>query len=165
VVNQNSGRGARQFLRTSEAILADPQNLIAVTPQARFADCRERPAKFEPGLGHLAARTKSATFVPLAVEYVFWQERLPEILVRFGEPLRVNSALETASSPAELTALFEERLAHTQDTLAAEAKKRDLADFKVLLRGGAGQGGIYDLWRSLRAWSRGQEFRKEHGTL
>jgi 1-acyl-sn-glycerol-3-phosphate acyltransferase len=164
-VNQNSGRGARQFLRTSEAILADPQNLIAVTPQARFADCRERPLQFEPGLGHLAARTKSATFVPLAVEYVFWEERLPEILVRFGEPLRVNSSLQPASTATELTALFEQRLANTQDALAAEVKRRHPADFTVLLRGGAGQGGVYDLWRSVRARLSGQVFRKEHGTL
>ena len=37
------------------------------------------------------------------------------------------------------------------------------ADFEILLRGGAGQGGIYDWWRSFKSKWRGETFRKEHG--
>ena len=42
---------------------------------------RTRPAIFRPGLAALVARLGACTLVPLAFEYTFWDERLPEILI------------------------------------------------------------------------------------
>lgn len=163
-VEQNRRRGAVQFLRTAETILKSPLNLLAITPQSRFADVRERPARFEPGLGHLAARVDHALFVPVVCEYVFWEERLPEILVRFGEPVEVSRE-HGAVFPADYwTRLFEQKLETAQDALAAEAKLRNSDRFKSVLSGDAGQGGIYDWWRKLTAKLRGETFRQEHGS-
>jgi hypothetical protein len=98
------------------------------------------------------------------MEYVFWEERLAEILVRFGEPLLIGRPARPAALDARRwTALFEQKLSETQDALAAEAQRRNPADFHTLLRGGAGQGGVYDLWRLLMAKLRGEFFRREHG--
>ena len=161
-VEQRSRRGAVQFLRTAEAILKSPQPLLAVTPQSRFADVRERPVRFEAGLGHLAARTQQALFVPFVAEYVFWEERLPEILARFGEPVEV-SCDHRAFTHHYWTRLFEQKLETAQDILSLESQRRDPADFQRVLRGGAGQGGFYDWWRGLRAKLRGEPFNREHG--
>ncbi len=162
-VEQRSRRGAVQFLRTAETILETPGHILAITPQSRFADVRERPVRFQAGLGHLAARAKRALFVPFVTEYVFWEERLPEILVRFGETASVGCGQNVASTPDEWTRLFEHRLEAAQDALARESQQRDPGAFKDLLRGGAGQGGIYDAWRRLQAKVSGKQFRKEHG--
>jgi 1-acyl-sn-glycerol-3-phosphate acyltransferase len=163
-VEQGSRRGAAHFLRTAEAILKSPQALLAITPQSRFADVRERPVRFEAGLGHLAMRVENAIFVPVAAEYVFWEERLPEILVRFGEPVQVRREHNAAFDAKYWTCLFEQKLTETQDALAVEAQRRNSEDFQTVLRGGAGQGGIYDLWRGFKAKWRSEPFRKEHGT-
>jgi len=163
-VEQGSRRGAIHFLRTAEAILKSPQALLAVTPQSRFADVRERPARFEAGLGHLAMRVEHTLFVPVATEYVFWEERLPEILLRFGEPLQVRRGHNAAFDARYWTCLFEQKLTEAQDALAVEAQRRNSEDFQVVLRGGAGQGGIYDLWQWVTAKLRGEQFRREHGT-
>lgn len=163
-VEQGSRRGAVQFLRTSEAILQSPQHLLAVTPQSRFADVRERPVKFRAGLGHLAMRVERAMFLPMATEFVFWEERLPEILVRFGEPVEVRREHATAFTHDYWTDLFEQKLEATQDALSLEAQGRRASDFKTLLLGDAGQGGIYDLWRALTVRLRGESFTKEHGS-
>ncbi len=162
-VQQHTRRGAIQFLRTAEAVLQSPQNILAITPQSRFVDARERPIRFAAGLGHLATRVQRALFVPIAAEYVFWEERLPEILVRFGEPVEVQGGRNAASDPQYFTTLFEQKLTATQNALAADAQRRNPADFQMVLRGGAGQGGIYDLWRSFKAKLCGETFRKEHG--
>jgi len=162
-VEQSSGRGAIHFLRTAEAILQSSQALLAVTPQSRFADVRERPVQFEAGLGHLAMRIEHAIFVPVAAEYVFWDERLPEILVRFGEPVQVRRQHGAAFDAKYWRCLFEHKLTETQDALAIETQRRDGKAFQTLLRGGAGQGGIYDMWQWLNAKLRGEQFRKEHG--
>ena len=163
-VEQRSGRGAIQFLRTAENILREPDSLLAITPQGRFADVRERPVRFESGLGHLATRVERAVFVPMAMELVFWEERLPEILVRFGEAIVIRPENAGAFDAKYWTALFEQKLQATQDALASEAKRRDPTDFQIVLRGGAGQGGIYDLWRGLKAKLRGEKFSREHGS-
>ena len=162
-IEQTSRRGAVQFLRTAEAVLQSPDHLLFMTPQSRFADVRERPLVFEPGLGHLPARTEGALFVPVAAEYVFWEERLPEILVRFGEPVEAGRSTAALISPAAWTNRFERKLEAAQDALAAEAQLRQPENFKTLLSGAAGQGGVYDWWRSLTARLRGETFRKEHG--
>ncbi len=161
-VEQKSSRGAVQFLRAATTILQSPHSVLAVTPQSRFADVRERPAQFQGGLGLLATRVERALFVPLAVEYVFWEERLPEILVRFGPPAAIGGS-SGALTADEWTAFFEARLTENQDVLATEAQRRNSNQFETILRGGAGQGGVYDWWRALGAKWRGETFRKEHG--
>jgi 1-acyl-sn-glycerol-3-phosphate acyltransferase len=163
-VEQRSRRGAIKFLRTAENILREPDSLMAITPQSRFADARERPVRFESGLGHLATRVERAMFVPMAMELVFWEERLPEILVRFGDAIEITAEHSLAFESKYFTSLFEQKLQATQDALAVEAQRRNPDDFETILRGGAGQGGIYDLWRGLKAKLRGEKFSKEHGT-
>ncbi len=162
-VEQHSRRGAVQFLRAGEAVLKSPQHLLAVTPQSRFADARERPVRFEAGLGHLATRVERALFVPFVAEYVFWEERLPEILVRFGEPVEVRREPTSALTPDGWTQQFEQKLQAAQDALSIESQRRDPTAFQTLLSGGAGQGGIYDWWRALKAKVRGEAFNREHG--
>ena len=163
-VEQGKRRGAIQFLRTAENILRDNNSLLVITPQGRFADVRERPVRFEAGLGHLATRVERAVFLPMATEFVFWEERLPEILVRFGEPVEISAEHATAFDATYWTTLFEQKMADTQDALAAAAQRRDADEFQTVLRGGAGQGGIYDWWRAVKAKMRGETFQKEHGT-
>lgn len=163
-VERQTQTGARQFLRTATAILQSPQNLLVMTPHGRFADVRERPAQFETGIGHLAARIDDALFVPVAVEYIYWEERLPEILVRFGAPVDMRRDYHLATNANEWTRLFEQRLSDVQDSLAIESQRRNPANFRVILHGGAGQGGIYDWWCSLNARLRGHSFSREHGS-
>jgi 1-acyl-sn-glycerol-3-phosphate acyltransferase len=162
-VEQHSLRGAAQFLQIAQAVLQSPQNLLAITPQGRFADARERPIRFESGLGHVATRVRRALFVPFAAEYVFWEERLPEVLVRFGEPVEIQPHHRPAFDAKYWTRLFEQKLTETQDALASEAMRREPANFLTLLSGGAGQGGIYDLWRYFKSKCLGENFKKEHG--
>lgn len=166
-VANGTGRGAVQFLRASQAILSRPDSVLTITPQARFADCRLRPPEFAPGLGLLASRCSRAVFLPVAFEYAFWEERLPEVLVHFGRPTRVDGGLdrdEVPLDPQEWTRFFEGQLVEAQDALAHAVQRRNPADFQVLLRGGSGQGGIYDWMGAVRSWFGGRRFNPEHGT-
>ncbi|MFO1488114.1 MAG: lysophospholipid acyltransferase family protein [Verrucomicrobiota bacterium] len=162
-VETGSRKGAVTFLRTSETILQADDSLLVVTPQSRFADVRERPIRFAPGLGHLAARLPRAVFLPVVVEYAFWEERLPEILVRFGKPVHVDAAASPALTPEGWTRKLEQELEAIQNALAAEAVARDAGQFLTLLRGGAGQGGVYEAWQRFSAKLRGRSYRPEHG--
>ena len=145
-VEMNSARGAAHFLRTSQAILA-AGGVLWITPQGRFADPRE-VLVFKQGLGALALRVPEAMLLPLAVEYTFWDERLPETLLRFGEPVRIA----TGSSTGQVTRQLEAALAGTMQQLRTAAIRRNADAFEVLLTGGRGTGGLYALARRLRSW-------------
>ncbi len=161
-VEQKTRRGAIQFLRTAEKILRQPCHILALTPQGRFSDPRQRPVRFETGLGHLATRLERAVFLPMASEFVYWEERLPEILVHFGEAIEIGNANEKRDAEG-WTALLEQRLEAAQDALAAESQRRDPIEFETILRGGAGQGGVYDWYRAASAKLRRETFVREHG--
>jgi 1-acyl-sn-glycerol-3-phosphate acyltransferase len=163
-VEQGTRRGAARFLQTTRRILEQEDSVIWLTPQSRFADARERPVRLKQGIGHLPGLAERVCFVPIAIEYIFWEERLPEILVRFGQPYEVTDA-QGPVSPQVWTEFFAGQLAQTQDALAAEAQRREPGMFRCLLRGDAGVGGVYDRWRAFKAGLRGEKFQPEHGKL
>ena len=156
-VAMNSPRGAAMFLRTAEAILRE-DGVLWLTPQGRFADPRERPLAFKAGLGALAVRMPEVPLVPLAVEYVFWDERLPETLLHAGAPLR----LPPNQTTAEATRALEGALAECMRALQAAAMARDPRAFTLLITGARGTGGIYALIRRIGAVLRGRRLELDH---
>lgn len=143
-VEMNTARGAAQFLRTGLDLLTRGA-VLWITPQGRFADPREHPLVFKPGLAKLAQRAGPDCLVlPLAIEYTFWDERLPETLLEFGRPIRVGD-----HSADELEMHLLQALAAAQDSLEQKAMARNPAAFSLLSSGAAGTGGMYALGKRL----------------
>ncbi len=163
-VERDTRRGAGQFLRVARTILQQPGNVLWLTPQSRFADARERPASFKAGIGHLPKQVAKLSFVPVAIEYVFWEERRPEILARFGEPYE-TCAEEVQMAPQVWTQFFAGRLADTQNALAAEARHRQPEKFRCLLQRANTCRGIYGRWQALQAHWQGKPRQKQPGRL
>lgn len=157
-IEVDSPRGAARFLSTSLRVLSDPRSSLWITAEGAFTDHRIRPVRLRPGLAHLARRVPGVTILPLALEYTFWNESRPEALVRFGPPIEGG----VRRGVAEWNALLEDELTRTMDALAAESIARDPALFQPLLRGRAGVGGIYDLYRRARAAAAGRRFDPSH---
>ena len=153
-IEPDSARGAATFLRCGKAILADNRSVLWVTAEGSFTDVRTRPVRLKDGVARLAQQSPTALVVPLALEYVFWQERAPEVLACWGEPLSSGATTE------QIAAILES----TMDRLAQFAKNRQAAAFNVVLSGAAGVGGVYDLWRGLRARVTGRRFAPQHGS-
>lgn len=168
-VDQTSRRGAAQFLKTARAVLALPGASLWITPEGRFVDPRESGVAFEPGLAHIAEHLsrsddpllRRTVIQPLAIEYPMWEERLPEGLCRWGEPIPV--ADHTHLSKTEWNDLLVDRLRAAQRELAELSIARDPTAFRVLLGGSEGVGGLYDWVRRSFAWLRGQRYRAAHG--
>jgi 1-acyl-sn-glycerol-3-phosphate acyltransferase len=159
-IEQDSIRGAAAFLRTTCAILSVDRNIVWLTPQGRFTDVRERPIRLRSGIGALAARMPQVEFLPLAVEYTFWTEPRPEVLIAFGDA--TVPSREIFQSAAEWTELFSGALQDTQAELAHHAYRRDPRDWLVLDRGASGVSAVYDVWRMLRARLSGTTFSCDH---
>lgn len=151
-------RGAARFLRVGASILQRPDNVLWVTAEGGFTDPRRRPVRLRPGVAHLLRNHPNVVAIPLALEFPFWNERAPEALARFGEPVMADARRDVA----EWSALLAERLTATMDRLAEDAMSRDPSRFQNVVVGRAGIGGIYDVWRRARAMLSGQRLQLEH---
>ncbi|WP_375456506.1 lysophospholipid acyltransferase family protein [uncultured Methylobacterium sp.] len=153
-------RGAAQFLSASRGVLARPGSLMWITAQGRFADVRARPLDLRAGVARLAEIAPDAVFVPMALEYAFWDERGAEAFAAFGAPVSGRDLL--ALPRAERLARLEADLAALLDRLGADVVARDPERFQDLVSGARGVGGIYDGWRRLAAALRGRRFEPGH---
>lgn len=159
-VDLDSRRGAVDFLSASRDVLDRPDRMLWVTAQGRFADVRQRPLGLRGGVAHLPDLAPDAIFLPLALEYAFWEERGAEAFAAFGTPIP-GSALRDLPR-AERLARIETALTETLDRLSTDVVSRDPARFVPLARGDAGVGGIYDAWRRLAALATGRRFDPAH---
>ena len=152
-----TARGAVQFLRTGQAVL-ESGGVLWITPQGRFADPREKPLVFKPGLAALAARVGRCTVLPLAIEYTFWDERKPEVLLELAEPIEVEGA-----SAAELGPKLVEALTRVMQQLETRALTRNPRSFeRILASGRVGTGGMYGFGQRLRAALLRRPYQAEH---
>lgn len=161
-VRQGGSMSARSFLRHSESLLSQKGAMLWLTPQGRFADIRERPVRFAPGLAHLATRLPHAVFIPLAFEYTFGQERHPEIFIRFGSPQTGN---ELGADVLSARATLERSMETNQDALKDAVCFRTPDSFTTLLTGRGGASVPYDLWRKFKASISRTSVNLNHGNL
>lgn len=159
-VELDSARGAAQFLAASREILREPGRMIWVTAQGRFADARQRPLALKPGVARLPEIAPDALFLPLALDYAFWDERGAEAFCAFGAPILAHDLL--ALHRPERLARLEGALTATLDALSADVIAREPSRFTALVAGTKGVGGIYDGWRRLRAALAGRPFDPAH---
>ena len=157
-IEPGTPRGAAQFLRTAAAVLAEPDACLCITAEGSFTDPRLRPVRLRPGLAHLARRHPDAVFLPLALEYSFWNESKPEALLRFGAPVQPVGG----TSVGDWQAALEAGLTGTMDALAAASAARQASGFVTLFRGTAGTGGIYGAWSRARAALAGRSYSARH---
>ena len=151
-------RGARRFLLISREALATAGGMMWITAEGRFTDPRARPLRLRPGIAHLARLRPDTAFLPLAIEYGFWEESRPEAFLRFGPPVAIASGSSIAAIGARLTAELEANMA----SLAGDVAAHDPDRFTTLVRGNSGTDIFYDGWRRLRAAFRGERFRAAH---
>lgn len=164
-VEQNTRRGAADFLEVAQRVLTQPGVSLWLTPEGRLTDVRDNASGLMPGLAHLASRlamqgAQRIWFLPAAVEYTFWEERKPELLVWFGQPQ--SSETMPNATKAEWDIALNKSLRATQALLASASVARNTEPFEVLAGGRTGSFIIYDVWRKMVGWATGRRVQVEH---
>jgi 1-acyl-sn-glycerol-3-phosphate acyltransferase len=122
--------------------------MLVFTPEGKFSDVRKRPLELRRGLASLIAKLKTVTVVPLAIEYTLWDEKRPEILACWGEPVLIADG--TAKSTNDWHALLTERLTRTLDELAELSIEREGWRFRPVLHGRLGPRNLKKMAADLR---------------
>jgi len=125
-----------------------PRTFFAVTPQGRFTDVREA-IEVRPGAALVAVRHPSVAVAALAVEYVFWSGRKPEVLLRLRR-IPAPPSPDARDWLDSMTRAMDEN----GRALAAASIARDEAAFETIVDGVKPRG-PYALW--LRMTGRGTD--------
>jgi 1-acyl-sn-glycerol-3-phosphate acyltransferase len=152
--------GAVQFLKTASAVTRSTQDVLWITPEGRFADARDHSVTLMPGVAHLCNKLDSGHAIAMAMEYVFWNERLPVCLIRFSPPIPI--ADHRHLDKPQWQSLIQETLRRTQLELSEKSIQRRAELFENLVVGKSGSGLIYDTFRRLKAKLTGSRFQARH---
>jgi 1-acyl-sn-glycerol-3-phosphate acyltransferase len=129
-----------------------------ITPQGRFTDVRE-PIRCRTGSALIAASCERPAVIAVAIEYAFWQDQRPEILITAERvapalvPAPEGSAMQRSSHRQAMHwhRAMEEAMATAAGRLSRAVIARDPALFCPLLGGASGRiNPVYDLWLRLR---------------
>ncbi len=127
-----------------------------ITPQGRFADVRV-PIVVRPGVSKLAASNAGVRVLAIGVEYCFWTDPKPEILIAAREVHAQDSARTTAWQRA-ITDAMSAGSAHLADLAMA----RDGDRFETLVSRQSVHGGVlYHAWLKARGRSEGLDARRD----
>lgn len=129
----------KDFLETS------PRPTLVITPQGRFADPRDTPS-LRPGTAAILASLTACRAVVLAIEYPFWQDKKPELLMRMEE-VHAPTPLSTTTWQRALV----RTMGSCAEALASAVIARDPAPFTTLLSHRSGSvNPVYDLILRIR---------------
>ncbi len=126
-----------------ELAASNPRPSFWITPQGGFADVRA-PLELRPGAAAIASRLgstgNSLRVVSLAIEFTFWEDRKPEVLL-----LAKTCRPPERSTTSHWQRCMVESLDDAMHELAAASIARDPASFETILgRGASGVNPIYD---------------------
>jgi 1-acyl-sn-glycerol-3-phosphate acyltransferase len=137
---------ARMGDEMSAFFAAAERPTLWITPQGRFADVRA-PIEIRPGVSKLAASTPGVRVVALSVEYPFWTDPKPEILVTARTVPAPEDAARTTAWHRAVTRAMQDGAAR----LAELAIARNPDPFEVVVSRAGRQGGVfYDVWLRVR---------------
>ncbi len=144
-IELKSHSGAAEFLDVSRSILNRPNSALWLTPEGQFSDARDHGRPLMNGLTHLFVATPGMIAIPLAIEYVFLNERKPYMLTKLGTP--IVSQEEGRHNKEACGSRLAKELRTTQANLAELAKERSLDPFKMIVSSHKRPESLYD-------WSR-----------
>ncbi len=136
-----------------ERMREHPRPTLIITPQGRFADVRA-PIEVRPGAALLAARLaregRAPRIVGMAVEYPFWIDRKPEMLVRVSD----FAAPEDSSRASAWQRTIERGMADNAAALGQLSVARDPSRFRTVVGSGSGAvHPVFDAWARMRGRS------------
>ena len=136
-VNKKSPQSAMKALKYSVDVVGDLRNILCIFPQGIIRPPHYRPIEFQTGLANIAQnavkRYGKVHLIPLAVDYTFFRDNRPEVIVEFGE--RIELSRETMPyDRKELTHMLERSMEKVCDNQAYEISHGDITKYNILFK-------------------------------
>ncbi len=138
-VNKKSPQSAMKALKYSVDVVGDLRNMLCIFPQGIIRPPHFRPIEFQTGLAYIAENALKkygkVNLIPMAVDYAFFRDNRPEVIVEFGKRIELRQGNEFANmSRKELTHYLEKALTETCDNQFKEMSQGDITKYKILFK-------------------------------
>lgn len=134
-VNKKSPQASIKALKYSVEVIENLDNLLYIFPQGIILPPNFRPIEFQTGLTYIAQkavqRYGKVNLLPVAVNYMFLRADRPEVLVEFGEMIKLEDANVNRK---EYTKFLANKLEMLCDNQFYEICKGDVEEYKTLFQ-------------------------------
>ncbi len=138
-VNKKSPQSAMKALQYSVDVVGDIRNMLCIFPQGIIRPPHYRPIEFQTGLAYIAEnavkRYGKVNLIPMAIDYAFFRDNRPEVIVEFGKRIEMVKGNELDKlSRKELTHYLERALEETCDNQFKEMSQGDITKYNILFK-------------------------------
>lgn len=134
-VNKKSAQSAMKALKYSVDLLGDLRNILCIFPQGIIRPPHFRPYVFQTGLAYIVENAVKKygkiNLIPLSLEYCFFRDNRPEIVVDFGKCIEVT---DFNMDRKEFTKFLEDKLTETSDEQFYNISHGKVDDYKILFK-------------------------------
>jgi len=135
-VNKKSPYSAMKALKYSVDVVGDLRNMLCIFPQGIIRPPHYRPIEFQTGLAYIAekaaARYGRINLIPVAVDYVFFRDNRPEVVVKFGDRIELDK--DITLDRKELNHILENAMTKVLDKQAQEISHGDVSKYNILFK-------------------------------
>lgn len=138
-VNKKSPQSAMKALQYSVDVVGDLRNMLCIFPQGIIRPPHFRPIEFQTGLAYIAENAVKkygkVNLIPMAVDYAFFRDNRPEVIVEFGKRIELRKGNELDKmTRRELTHYLEKALTETCDNQFKEMSQGDVSKYNILFK-------------------------------
>ena len=136
-VNKKSAQSAMHALKYSVEMLKDLGNTLCIFPQGIIRPPHFRPIEFQTGLAYIAQNAAKkygkVNLIPVAIDFCFFRDNRPEVVVDFGERIEVT-AVEADIDRKEYTHFLAAKLTETCDKQFMKISQGQVEDYEFLFK-------------------------------
>lgn len=135
-VNKKSPQSAMKALQYSVEVMGDLRNMLCIFPQGIIRPPHFRPIEFQTGLAYIAQNALKkygkVNLIPLAVDYCFFRDNRPEVIVEFGR--RIELTNDKKYDRKELTHMFEHAMTEVCDNQLNSISHGEISKYNILFK-------------------------------
>lgn len=135
-VNKKSAQSAMKALQYSVEVLGDTRNILGIFPQGIIRPPHFRPIQFQTGLAYIAQNAAKkygkVNLIPIAVDYCFFRDNRPEVVVDFGNVIQLTA--ENKLDRKDLTSLLENSLTDICNKQSLDISHGKVSEYKILFK-------------------------------
>ena len=117
-------------------LIKNLRNQLCIFPQGIIRPPHYRPIEFQTGLAYIAQnavkRYGRVNLIPLAVDYCFFRDNRPEVVVEFGKRIELTNDMQL--NRKDLTHTLEKALEEVCDNQFKEISQGDVTKYKILFK-------------------------------
>ena len=136
-VNKKSAQSAMKALKYSVDLLSDLKNILCIFPQGIIRPPHYRPIEFQTGLAYIAQNAAKkygkVNLIPVAIDFCFFRDNRPEVVVDFGERIEVTN-VEADIDRKEYTNFLAAKLTETCDKQFMKISQGQVEDYEFLFK-------------------------------